>query len=169
MWRQPTYLGGFGRGAWRRPPDPYPNPIYIYITRTPWGDLCLDAVAIEGSRWPPAFRYTSVGCVWLYIPSRVGIVSFPKNEGDSRHTEDTNHKPQRASSPLRRYTSIYEGPYGRRVSEGPEGVVAVTRYRGLQISSLYLRQGESLPHVIGEGKECRRSSDRLGHRHIGLN
>ena len=46
----------------------------------------------------------------------------------------------------------YEGSYGRRVSKGPEGVVALTRYRGLQCSSFYLRQGESLPHVIGEGK-----------------
>ena len=42
------------------------------------------------------------------------------------------------------------------VSKGPEGVVASTRYRGLQFSSLYLRQGESLPHVIGEGKESDR-------------
>ena len=57
------------------------------------------------------------------------------------------------------------------VSKGPGGVVALTRYRGLQFSSLHLRQGESLPHVIGEGKErvIRRSSDRLGHRQIGLN
>ena len=47
----------------------------------------------------------------------------------------------------------YEGPYGRRVLEGPEGVVALTRYRGLQFSSLYLRQRASLPHVIDEGKE----------------
>ena len=56
------------------------------------------------------------------------------------------------------------------VSKGPEVVVALTRYRGLQFS-LHLRQGESLPHVIGEGKErvIRRSSDRVGHRHIGLN
>ena len=47
----------------------------------------------------------------------------------------------------------YEAPYGRRVSNSPEGVVALIRYRGLQFTSLYLRQGESLPHVIGEGKE----------------
>ena len=65
----------------------------------------------------------------------------------------------------------YEGPYCRRVSKGPEGMVALTRYRGLRFSSFYLTQGESVPHVIGEGKErvIRRSSDRLGHRHIGLN
>ena len=50
-------------------------------------------------------------------------------------------------------TTTCEGPYGRRVAKGPEGVVALTRYRGLQFSSLYLGQGENLPHVIGEGKE----------------
>ena len=57
------------------------------------------------------------------------------------------------------------------VSKGSDGAVALTHYRGLQFSPLYLRHGESLPHVIGEGKErvIRRSSDRLGHRHIGLN
>ena len=57
------------------------------------------------------------------------------------------------------------------VSKGPEGVVALTRYGGLQFSSLHLRQRKSLPHVIDEGKErvIRRSSDRLGHRLIGLN
>ena len=52
------------------------------------------------------------------------------------------------------------------LSKGPEGVVALTRYRGLQFSSSYLGQEESLPHVIGEGKKrlIRRSSDCLGHR-----
>ena len=40
----------------------------------------------------------------------------------------------------------------------PGEVVALTRYRGLQLSSSYLRQGESLLHVIGEGKrECQGS------------
>ena len=39
------------------------------------------------------------------------------------------------------------------VSKGPEGVVALTRYRGLQFSSSYSSQCESLPHVVGEGGE----------------
>ena len=39
------------------------------------------------------------------------------------------------------------------VSNGPEGVVALTRYRGLQFSSSDSSQGESLPHVVGEGGE----------------
>ena len=80
---------------------------------------------------------------WYVFPSIVRFLSFP----------------------------LYEGPYGRRVSKGAEGVEAWSRYQGLQFSSLYLRQGESLPHDVGEGIEgvIRRSSDRLGHRHIGLN
>ena len=58
---------------------------------------------------------------------------------------------------MREFESIprrqYEGPYGRRVSTGLEGVVALTRFRGLQFNSLFLRQGESLLQVIIEGKE----------------
>ena len=52
----------------------------------------------------------------------------------------------------------------------PRGVVALTRYRGLQFSSSYLRQGEILPPAIGEGKE--NDPEVLGasegRRHIGL-
>ena len=68
------YLGGFGRGAWCRPLE-----AESYVTRTPigtlWSDLCLDAVACEGSVNRSRlhfFRYTSVGCV-AYIPTRVRI------------------------------------------------------------------------------------------------
>ena len=40
-------------------------------------------------------------------------------------------------------------------------MVALTRYRGLQFFSLHLRQGESLPHVIGELNE------KSGHEVLG--
>ena len=43
----------------------------------------------------------------------------------------------------------------------PGEVVALTRYRGLQFFSLHLRQGESLPHVIGELNE------KSGHEVLG--
>ena len=59
------------------------------------------------------------------------------------------------------------------VSKGPEGVVALTRPlpRAAVFFIVFLGHGKSLPHAIGEGKErvIRRSSDRLGHRHTGLN
>ena len=55
------------------------------------------------------------------------------------------------------------------VSKGPGGVVALTRYRGLQFSSLHLRREESLPHVIGERKESDpEASNRVDHRHIAV-
>ena len=57
------------------------------------------------------------------------------------------------------------------VSKGPEGSGSFDPLPRAAVFFLELRQGESLPHVIGEPKErvIRRSSDRLGHRHIGLN
>ena len=61
-----------------------------------------------------------------------------------------SHANKHYSSFVNKY---YEGPCCRGVSKGPERVVALTRYRGLQFCSLYLRQGESLPHVIDEGKK----------------
>ena len=82
----------------------------------------------------PGTSISSRGTCQLHLP----VASF------------LSHANKHYSSFVNKY---YEGPCCRGVSKGPERVVALTRYRGLQFCSLYLRQGESLPHVIGEGKE----------------
>ena len=47
----------------------------LTLARTLWGDLCLDAVACEGSIVGDIFSLhdTSVGCVWLTYQPRCGF------------------------------------------------------------------------------------------------
>ena len=54
----------------------------------------------------------------------------------------------------KRKTCVWS-PYCRRVytTQVPGEVVALTRYRGMQFSSLYLGQGESPPRVSVEMRE----------------
>ena len=66
---------------------------------------------------------------------------------------------------------MYEGPYCFRVSKDPEGVVAFDPLPRAAVFFLVFkaRREREVTLSVREKRVVRRSSDRLGDRHIGLN